>query len=144
MKEPPNYIQETTQLLRRLAQANERYTKQLNMTFGISLPQLACILFLHKGGPSSPSKLAEQIMVDSSTLTGIIDRMERKGLVIRTPNPMDRRSITIAPTDSGRALAQDAPPLIQKGIVEGLQKLRARERDRIIKGLRQLAEMLDA
>jgi DNA-binding MarR family transcriptional regulator len=40
-----------------------------------------------------------------STLTGVLDRLERRGLIARTANPADRRSVLIELTDSGRAAA---------------------------------------
>jgi DNA-binding MarR family transcriptional regulator len=40
-----------------------------------------------------------------STLTGVLDRLERRGLVTRTPNPHDRRSILVELTPAGRAAA---------------------------------------
>ena len=42
--------------------------------------------------------------MDSSTLTGIIDRMERNGYVERRPNPADRRSLMIYLTDKAQEL----------------------------------------
>ena len=41
-----------------------------------------------------------------STLTGVLDRLERRGLVARTPNPQDRRSVVVELTETGRAAAE--------------------------------------
>jgi DNA-binding MarR family transcriptional regulator len=41
-----------------------------------------------------------------STLTGVLDRLERRGLVARRPNPADRRSVVVALTTEGRAAAE--------------------------------------
>jgi MarR family transcriptional regulator, organic hydroperoxide resistance regulator len=40
-----------------------------------------------------------------STLTGVLDRLERRGLIARTPNPADRRSVLVELTPSGRTAA---------------------------------------
>ena len=55
----------------------------------------------------------------------------------------DRRVITIELTDSGRALAENAPPPIQQKIIEGLRRLSRGEMEKIVRGLTMLTEMLD-
>jgi DNA-binding MarR family transcriptional regulator len=137
-------IQEVIHLMRKLTQAGERYTKELNKKFSVSAPQVACLLALLDNGPISPSQIAKKIMVESSTVTGIIDRLEQKGLVTRARVSPDRRVITIELTDSGRRLAENAPPPIQHKIVKGLRKIEEGERAQIIETLSRLTEMIDA
>ena len=129
--------------IRKLMQAGEFYTKELNKKFHISSPQLNCLLSLYENGPLPPSQIAKHIMVKSSTVTGIVDRLEQKGLVKRFRNSPDRRIITIELTDSGKNLAQNAPPPIQQKIIDGLKKLSKDELDQIIFSLTQLTDMLD-
>ena len=73
-------IREIIYQIQRLMQAGELYTKELNKTHEVSVPQLNCILALYEHGPLPPSQIAKHIMVRSSTVTGIIDRLEQKGL----------------------------------------------------------------
>jgi DNA-binding MarR family transcriptional regulator len=140
----PDRIQEVIHLMRKLMQAGERYTKELNKKFNVSAPQVACLLALLDNGPISPSQIAKKIMVESSTVTGIIDRLEQKGLVSRTRVSQDRRVITIELTEAGRRLAENAPPPIQQKIVNGLRKTDEAERAEIIQTLSRLTEMIDA
>lgn len=95
--------------IRRLMQAGYQYTKELNKNYQVSAPQLNCLLSLYEKGPLPPSRIARQIMLKSSTLTGVIDRLEVKGLVKRTRSSQDRRVITIELTEAGRVLARNAP-----------------------------------
>jgi len=125
-------------------QSGAYYTKELNKKYNVSAPQIACLLALLEGGPIALSQIARKIMVNSSTLTGIIDRLENKGLVARTRTSQDRRVITIELTPAGRDLAENAPPPIQMKIVEGLKQLEEEEREQIIQALSKLAEMIDA
>ncbi|MBW1999481.1 MAG: MarR family transcriptional regulator, partial [Deltaproteobacteria bacterium] len=76
-------------------QAGELYTKELNKKYQVSATQLNCLLVLYEIGPMLPSQIARHIMVKSSTVTGIIDRLEQKGFVKRIRNSPDRRVITI-------------------------------------------------
>ncbi len=144
MENHADRIQRAIYLIRKLMQSGAFYTKELNKKFNVSAPQVACLLALHENGPVSLSFMAKQIMVKSSTLTGIIDRLEQKGLVVRTRNSPDRRVITIELTDVGEVLAKNAPPPIQLKIVQGLKRLDDEEREQIVKSLNKLAEMIDA
>ncbi len=154
MKQPENEIQpqepgkdhirDVVYLLRKIMQGGQRYTKKLNKNFNVSTPQLASLLALNDEGPLSPSQIAKKIMVQSSTVTGIIDRLEQKGLAMRERNSPDRRVVTVRITDPGRALVENAPPPVQMKIVNGLQKLQEEERKEIINSLTKLAEMVDA
>ena len=144
MEEQPHRIREVVYLIRKLMQAGEIYTKELNRKFNVSAPQIATLLVLFEAGSMSPSQIAKKIMVKASTVTGIIDRLEQKGLVVRLRNSPDRRIITIELTESGRKLAENAPPPIQQKILQGLQKLEETEGEEIIHSLTRLTEMVDA
>ena len=129
--------------IRKLMQAGEFYTKELTKKYQVSAPQLNCLLSLYENGPLPPSQIAKHIMVKSSTVTGIVDRLEQKGLVKRFRNSPDRRIITIELTDSGKNLTKNAPPPIQQKIIDGLKKLSKDELDQIILPLTKLTDMLD-
>jgi len=140
---PQNLVRDIIYQIRRLMQAGELFTKELNKTYQVSAPQLHCLLALSENGPLPPSQIARHIMVKSSTVTGIIDRLEQKGLVYRLRNSPDRRVITIQLTEAGKELAQNAPPPIQHKIVDGLRKLPEKEINQIILSLSKLTHMLD-
>ena len=140
---PQNLVRDIIYQIRRLMQAGELFTKELNKTYQVSAPQLHCLLALHENGPLPPSQIARHIMVKSSTVTGIIDRLEQKGLVARLRNSPDRRVITIQLTEAGKELAQNAPPPIQHKIVDGIKKLPEGEIKQIILSLSKLTHMLD-
>ncbi|MBW1768143.1 MAG: MarR family transcriptional regulator, partial [Deltaproteobacteria bacterium] len=109
--------------IRRLMQAGEHYTKELNKIYNVSAAQINCLLALHENGPLPPSQIAKHVMVNSSTITGIIDRLEKKDLVKRLRISKDRRVITVELTKNGKILAENAPPPIQQKIIDGLNQL---------------------
>lgn len=82
-------------------------------------------------------------MVKSSTVTGVVDRLELKGLVERMRDSPDRRVITIQLTEAGKKLAQNAPPPIQQKIIDGLKKTEKAKTDQIVRSLNMLTDMLD-
>ena len=81
----------------------EFYEQRLS-PFGLTTPQYFVFNALWMGDVISVGKLGELISLDSSTLTSIIDRMERSGYVERRPNPEDRRSVLLFLTDKARDL----------------------------------------
>jgi DNA-binding MarR family transcriptional regulator len=140
---PPDLVKQIIFQIRRLIQAKELYTKELNKKYQVSASQLNCLLALYENGPLPPSQIARHIMVKSSTVTGIIDRLEQKGLVNRSRKSRDRRVITVELTGSGRTLAENAPPPIQQKVLEGLERLPQSEMEKIVLGLNMLTRMLD-
>ncbi|MDY6836735.1 MAG: MarR family transcriptional regulator [Thermodesulfobacteriota bacterium] len=140
---PPDPVKQIIYQIRRLIQARELYTKELNKKYSVTAAQLNCLLALHESGPLPLSHIAKLIMVKSSTVTGIIDRLEQKGLVERVRTSRDRRVITIQLTEAGTRLANNAPPPIQQKIMDGLKKLPKEDIERIVTGLNMLTTMLD-
>ena len=140
---PPDPVKEIIYQIRRLIQAGELYTKELNKKYSVTAAQLNCLLALHESGPLPLSHIAKLIMVKSSTVTGIIDRLEQKGLVERVRTSRDRRVITIKLTEPGTRLANNAPPPIQQKIMDGLKKLPKEDIEPIVAALNTLTHMLD-
>ena len=138
-----DHIKEIIYAIRRLMQGGELYTKEINKKYHVSTAQVNCLLALYENGPLPPSQIAKHMMVNSSTVTGIIDRLEHKGLVERMRISQDRRVITIQLTETGKRLAENAPPPIQQKIINGLKKLSEPEIDQIIHALNILTSMLD-
>ena len=81
--------------IQRLMQTGEHYTKELNKVHNVSAAQINCLIALNENGPLPPSQIAKHIMVNSSTVTGIIDRLENKTLVKRLRIAKDRRVVTV-------------------------------------------------
>ncbi|MFO0548990.1 MAG: MarR family transcriptional regulator [Polyangiaceae bacterium] len=97
---------------------SRRLTKHAAREVGLTGPQLTVVKLLDTFGDLSLSSLSERIRAQNSTVTGIIDRMEREGLVVRERSTADRRVVYIRLTERGRELA--------KGIVvEPMEILRA-------------------
>jgi MarR family transcriptional regulator, organic hydroperoxide resistance regulator len=85
---------------------SRRLTKGMAAQFGLTGPQLTVIKLLQELGDLSLSSLSERIRAQNSTVTGIIDRMEREGLVRRERSTTDRRVVYIRLSDKGEKLAR--------------------------------------
>jgi DNA-binding MarR family transcriptional regulator len=84
----------------------EHYESQLS-SFGITPPQYFVFNALWMGDGISIGELCGRVSLDSSTITGIIDRLEKSGYVERRPNPQDRRSALVYLTTKARELAPE-------------------------------------
>ncbi len=85
---------------------SRRLTKGMASQFGLTGPQLTVIKLLETFENLSLSSLSERIRAQNSTVTGIIDRMEREGLVRRERSTTDRRVVHIKLSDKGQKLAR--------------------------------------
>lgn len=85
---------------------SRRLTKGMASEYGLTGPQLTVIKLLETFENLSLSSLSERIRAQNSTVTGIIDRMEREGLVRRERSTTDRRVVHIKLSDKGQKLAR--------------------------------------
>jgi DNA-binding MarR family transcriptional regulator len=71
-------------------------------------PQQAHLICVLLGGPLGMTELSRIMSIERSSLTSMVDRLERRSLVARSAAPSDRRACLIALTDEGRTLAHQA------------------------------------
>jgi DNA-binding MarR family transcriptional regulator len=69
---------------------------------------------LRDHGPMSPSELGERLIVTRATVTGLLDSLEQRGFVRRSPNPVDRRSLVVQITQPGLAVLQELRTLVHR------------------------------
>jgi DNA-binding MarR family transcriptional regulator len=125
---------------------SRRLTKGMAREVGLTGPQLTVLKLLETFGDLSLSSLSERIRAQNSTVTGIIDRMEREGLVTRERSTTDRRVVYIKLTDKGARVAQkvavepmeifrgallDLSPGDLRDLLRILHKLQKRVRSRV-------------
>ena len=99
-----NAADEAWALLRDLAMAQRGTVMAVAAELGLSPPQLFALQALREGEPAPMSDLAGVLRCDASNVTGIVDRLEARGLVERRPAAHDRRVRHLFLTDEGRRL----------------------------------------
>jgi DNA-binding MarR family transcriptional regulator len=67
----------------------------------------AKVLALLRRGPLPMRQIAQTLSCEPSNITGIVDRLEARGLVARQPDPDDRRIKRVAATESGRTVSAE-------------------------------------
>ena len=101
-------------LLGRIARLRTHLARDVEQTLaahGLNSATFDVLATLRRSGPPyalSPGDLLATTMVSSGTMTNRLDQLEKAGLVARTHNPEDRRSVIIALTEKGRAVVDEA------------------------------------
>lgn len=114
---------------------SRRVTRAVAEQFGLTGSQLVVLRLLAPSGQLSLSDISDRMRAKNSTVTGIVDRMERDGLVVRRRSEDDRRVIHIELTKKGAALASNvvvAPTHLFRQLLEWLPDKDAVELERIM------------
>lgn len=100
------------QALRRLQQDAEVHAKRLARYGGLSPVQLMVLQVLASEGQLTASALSKRVSLTAATLSGQLDRLAERGLLLRQRDDQDRRRQWLLLTSEGRALQQQAPSLL--------------------------------
>lgn len=130
--------------LRRILRAVDLHSRALLDAHGLTGPQLAALRVIEDQGPLSPAAIATAIHLGRPTVTGILARLERRGLVERGPDPRDRRSVRVRTTELGQGVLARAPSLLQERFQQELGRLAEWERLSLLAALQRIAGMMDA
>lgn len=122
-----------------LSQKARRHFGKLNLTF----PQATALNVLGAEGPMPISRLAELTGSANSTISGIVDRLERLGLARRTRSEMDHRVIYVEATEQYRQLRDKAETGVNEYFDTLLDNLKPEEREQIQKALQLLDKVLE-
>lgn len=117
---------------------SRRITKELARRADLTGPQLTVVKMLESFGDLSLSELSERIRAQNSTVTGIIDRMERERLVVRERSTEDRRVFRIRLTPRGRELAGAIPVEPMEIFRSALESLSGDERRELVRLLTKI------
>jgi DNA-binding MarR family transcriptional regulator len=109
------------------------------LPYRITMPQLHLLTVLVSAGGVLPStRIARHMVKEAQTITGLVDRMEAAGWVIRQDDPKDRRKTLISLTNAGVKKFQEAFPVANQVGVEIFSALTNQE----LAGLRVAVEKL--
>lgn len=97
--------------------------KVLSEALGITTTQSAVLMFLKNADGASMGELAKAIGLKITSASGLVDRMEKKDLVVRRRSATDKRSIEIGLTANGRSVLAEAEPLVSSSNKQMLNKI---------------------
>jgi DNA-binding MarR family transcriptional regulator len=112
-------------------------------SFGVTTQQAALLLGA-AGGGSSPGQLMTVVGTDTAGMTKLLDRLEVKGLIRRCPNPDDRRSVLVEPTDHGLSLVPELQPVFGEATSQLFEGFSDEEVASFTSSLRRMRENLQS
>ncbi len=130
--------------LRRIMRAVDIHSRQLKQKYNITAPQLVCLLTIIDKQMITVAKLAREIHLSPSTVVGILDRLEEKGLISRERDDKDRRVVKVTATAKGVEFSKSAPSPLQDKLGNSLNQLSDLEQLTISVSLRRIVELMEA
>jgi MarR family transcriptional regulator for hemolysin len=124
---------------RAIARLGERQLKR----FGLGVGQIPVIYMLRNGAAMSQKELAQAVRIEQPSMAQMLTRMERDGLIRRTPDPEDGRSSLISLTREALAKLPAARRILAEGNKRTLAGFSAAEIATLIGLMRRLNDNLD-
>jgi DNA-binding MarR family transcriptional regulator len=129
--------------LRRIMRAVDVQSHRLAAEYSITGPQVICLQVVQDDGPLTVTALAKLVHLGNSTVVGILDRLEQKGLVQRERSTIDRRQVLVHVTPAGRDLLLRVPSPLQDRLAAGLAQLSEKEQLALATAGERLCELLE-
>ena len=130
--------------IRQITRAIDLHSKQLAKKSGLTVPQLMVLQSLSETGRAKPSDIARQVFLSQATVTSIVDRLARAGLITRERSAEDRRVLEVVLSRAGRDRLNDAPKLLQEGFLSKFDELQPWEQTQLLSALQRIAFMMNA
>ncbi|MCS6803008.1 MAG: MarR family transcriptional regulator [Chloroflexota bacterium] len=108
----------------------------------LTMPQFKVLALLVRGETPTVSEVARLLQVTPPTASGILDRLEEKGLIVREEDPVDRRVVHVRLSADRRALLRQLFPLSERRLNDRVDHLPPDERARLAAALRDVLAAL--
>ncbi|MDQ1717532.1 MAG: hypothetical protein QOE89_1485 [Pseudonocardiales bacterium] len=130
--------------MRQLILRGEHLRHVLARQLRLGASDLSALGHLDSDGPLTPRELATRMDITSGSITALLDRLERDGLLSRANNPSDRRSLIISITPTGRDTVRWVYEQFETAMHGALAAIGDLSRDRLAEILTVLADAMDA
>jgi DNA-binding MarR family transcriptional regulator len=139
---------DTTEILikiRKIVRSLNIESKKIQKEYGVSIPQVLCLNFLHNSDnyQATQAEIRKFLNLNPSTISGIINRLENKGLVARLPRSGDKRKVTIFITSKGDRLIKRIPSLLDDRLSNKLVKFDDKTLQHLLESLELLVNILE-
>jgi DNA-binding MarR family transcriptional regulator len=119
--------------------AYDAFEQHIGTPYGLRKVDFSLLMLVAEHSHLAPKVLAKMVSLTAPKLSMVLDRMQARGLIDRTPDPLDRRSVQVTLTAEGVRLARALEPVARR-MEQGLKKrLSAADHARLIQLLSKLA-----
>ena len=142
MPDQPSIQDAMAVAIRHIARSVDLHSRWLVEEHGLTGPQIATLRAACRLGRASSGELARAVELSQPTITGILDRLERKGLVVRCRGERDRRSIHVTLTPEGVRAVDAVPSVLHQRFRHELAKLPEWEQTMMLAVLQRVVSMM--
>lgn len=129
--------------IRKMSRFLDKYSKYLDTKYHVTLPQLLCLSEVYAGGSITLTELTRRLNMNNSAMTGIIDRLESKGLLYRIRKGKDRRTVCIECTETGREYTDQLQRVLETECFFDASRISERQLFDICESLERITLSLD-
>jgi len=130
--------------LRRILRATDLFGRNLAQSVGLTAPQFRVLQIVAEKDSCTATAISQQMRISQATVTSLVDKLVKQGMVTRERSQTDRRQTHIIVTDKGRQAIEAAPDPLQQRFVRKFTALEDWEQAALIAALERVAAMLDA
>lgn len=130
--------------IRKIIRSVDLYSRELKATSEITAPQLICLLTIANNKSMTATTISREVFLSPSTIVGILDRLEVKGLIKRERSQVDRRVVTVEVTELGRKIVKRSPSPLQERLQRRLSELPSTEQEEIASSLERVVSFMEA
>ncbi len=111
--------------IRKILRSVNLESKKIQKEYGVSIPQILCLEYLNSSDnyQATQKEIRDYLNLNSSTVTGIINRLEKRGYLARLPKRADKRTTHIIMTSKGSDLLKSTPRLLHERLSKKLENV---------------------
>jgi DNA-binding MarR family transcriptional regulator len=128
--------------IRQIIRAADLDSRQLATKHQITAPQLVSLMAIAEGEPTTAVDVSRRVHLGASTMVGVLDRLEAKGLITRERDSEDRRQVWVRATKAGRALVVNTPFPLQHSVARAYEKMSKQERAQVAESVERLVQLM--
>lgn len=132
--------------LRRILRRVSDHSRRISREAGLTLPQLLVLKAVGEAATDeyTPAMVSADVQLSPATVSGILDRLERSGCLVRERRSQDRRRVCLSLTEVGEAKLASLPSPLEDRFLDRLAKLPDAEREGVLAALDTVVRLMEA
>ncbi|MCC5847443.1 MAG: MarR family transcriptional regulator [Verrucomicrobia bacterium] len=126
-------------VIREIMHFADMRSRRLLREIGLSSTQAGVLHALADGEAHNAGEIAKSLSLTGATISGVLDRLEQKGMLVRVRRQEDRRKVAVRILPKGLALLKEIPDRFQDHFLQKFEELSAADRTRIHQALQEVA-----
>lgn len=129
-------------LLKKMSRAAEVQSKQLVSKHGVTGTQLTLLRLIATHNELTVGEIAKKLELSNATVTGVVKRMEKNNLVLRTRRAPDKRRVIVTITEKTKSILENQPPIAQQDFLSRFAELEPWEKMMLVSAFERVAHLM--